>query len=312
MTAGARHDAGVQLAAEANGRLMRLATYASVSVAVTLIALKTGAWFVTESIAMLSTLVDSLLDALASIVNLFAVRHALTPADKEHRFGHGKAEALAAMAQSTFITGSAVLLLFQASERLVNPRPLAQPEAGIFVMLISIVLTIALVLFQMWVVRRTRSVAISADSLHYKGDILVNFAVIAALVLSSWFGWLYADPIFGAIIAVYIVYSAWLIIREALDMLMDREMPEADRDTIRAIAMAHPEVASVHDLRTRRSGPSSFIQFHLVMDAELTLIKAHEISDAVETEIRDAFPEAEVLIHQDPTGIIERHAFYRP
>ena len=301
-----------QASLEANGRLMRLATYASVSVALTLIALKTGAWIVTESIAMLSTLVDSLLDALASIVNLVAVRHALAPADREHRFGHGKAEALAALAQSAFIAGSAVLLLFQAGERLINPRPLAKPEAGIAVMLVSIALTIILVLFQLWVVRRTRSVAVAADSLHYKGDILVNVAVIAALILGSWFGWLYADPIFGAVIALYVLYSAWLIVREAMDMLMDREMPEQDRDTIREIAMAHPEVASVHDLRTRRSGPTSFIQLHLVMSAELTLLKAHDISDVVETEIRDAFPEAEVMIHQDPTGIIERHAFYRP
>ncbi len=312
MTSEAQRVPGSQPDMAANGRLMRLATYASVSVALTLIALKTGAWVVTESIAMLSTLVDSLLDALASIVNLFAVRHALTPADREHRFGHGKAEALAAMAQSAFIAGSAVLLLFQAGERLINPRPLARPEAGIAVMLVSIALTAILVLFQLWVVRRTRSLAVAADSLHYKGDILVNFAVIAALILGSWFGWLYADPIFGAVIALYILYSAWLIVRDALDMLMDREMPEGDRDAIREIAMSHPEVASVHDLRTRRSGPSSFIQFHLVMSAELTLLKAHEISDMVEMEIRDAFPEAEVLIHQDPTGLIEKHAFYRP
>jgi len=312
MTSDVQHIPGSQPDLAANGRLMRLATYASVSVAVTLIALKTGAWIMTESIAMLSTLVDSLLDALASIVNLFAVRHALTPADREHRFGHGKAEALAALAQSAFIAGSAVLLLFQAAERLINPRPLAKPEAGIAVMLVSILLTIILVLFQLWVVRRTRSVAVAADSLHYKGDILVNFAVIVALILGSWFGWLYADPIFGAVIALYVVYSAWLIVREALDMLMDREMPEGARDTIRGIAMGHPEVASVHDLRTRRSGPTSFIQLHLVMSAELTLLKAHEISDAVEMEIRDAFPEAEVLIHQDPTGIIEKHAIHRP
>jgi ferrous-iron efflux pump FieF len=305
-------EPGAAPATEATGRLMRLATYASVSVAVILIALKTGAWLMTESIAMLSTLVDSLLDALASIVNLIAVRHALTPADREHRFGHGKAEALAAMAQAAFIAGSAVLLLFQAGERLFRPRPLAEPEAGIAVMVVSIVLTIGLVLFQMWVVRRTRSVAVAADSLHYKGDILVNMAVIAALVLGSWFGWLYADPIFGIAIAFYILYSAWLIVRNALDMLMDREMPEEERDRIRAIAMAHPEVASLHDLRTRRSGPMAFIQFHLVLDAELTLLKAHEISDAVELEIQEAFPEAEVLIHQDPTGIIESHAFRRP
>lgn len=294
--------------AEANGRLMRLATYASVSVACLLIALKTGAWFATESIAMLSTLVDSLLDAVASIISLFAVRHALTPADREHRFGHGKAEALAAMAQSAFIAGSAVLLLFQAGGRFVRPRALSAPDFGIWVMIVSIVLTVGLVAFQIWVVRRTKSVAVAADSLHYKGDILVNIAVIAALVLGSWFGWLYADPVFGAAIALYILYNAWLIVREALDMLMDRELPDEDRRKIREIALAHADVKELHEMRTRRSGATSFIQFHLVMDAELTLIKAHEVSDTVELALRRAFPDAEVIIHQDPTGIVEAHA----
>ena len=296
--------------AEANGRLMRLATYASVSVACLLIALKTGAWFATESIAMLSTLVDSLLDALASIVSLFAVRHALTPADREHRFGHGKAEALAAMAQSAFIAGSSVLLLFQAGERFINPRPLATPETGIWVMVVSIVLTVGLVAFQLWVVGRTKSVAVAADSLHYRGDILVNFAVIAALVLGARFGWLYADPIFGTAIAFYILYNAWLIVREALDMLMDRELPDEERRRIREIALTHADVEDLHEMRTRRSGPTSFIQFHLVMNAELTLLKAHEVSDAVELELRRTFPDAEIIIHQDPTGIIEKHAVH--
>lgn len=295
---------------EENGRLMRLATYASVSVACLLIALKTGAWIATESIAMLSTLVDSLLDALASIVNLVAVRHALTPADREHRFGHGKAEALAAMAQSAFIAGSSVLLLFQAGERFIRPRLLGAPETGIWVMVVSIVLTFGLVVFQLWVVRRTKSVAVAADSLHYKGDILVNIAVIAALVLGSWFGFLYADPIFGTVIAFYILYNAWQIVREALDMLMDRELPDEDRMRIREIALGHEEVESLHDMRTRRSGQTSFIQFHLVMSAELTLLKAHEVSDEVELELRRAFPDAEILIHQDPTGIVETHIFH--
>lgn len=293
---------------EENGRLMRLATYASVTVACLLIAMKAGAWIATESISMLSTLVDSLLDALASIVNLIAVRHALTPADREHRFGHGKAEALAALAQSAFIGGSAVLLLFQAGERFIRLRPLSAPEFGIWVMVVSIVLTILLVAFQLWVVRRTQSVAISADSLHYKGDVLVNIAVIAALVLGTWFGLTYADPIFGAAIAGYILFNAWLIVREALDMLMDRELPDEDRTRIQDIALAHPEVESLHDMRTRRSGPTSFIQFHLVMGADMSLLKAHEVSDEVERELRETFPDAEILIHQDPTGIYEKHA----
>ena len=289
-------------AAGVSARLMRLATYASVSLALLLIGLKTGAWLVTESIAMLSTLVDSLLDALASIVNLIAVRHALTPADHEHRFGHGKAEALAAMAQSAFIAGSSVLLLFQAGERMLHPRPVMEVEFGIAVMAVSITLTVALVFFQMWVVRRTRSVAIAADSLHYKGDILVNAAVIAALLLGGWF-----DPLFGVAIAIYILYNAWLILRQAMDMLMDRELPEEERDRIVGIARRHPEVESLHDLRTRRAGLTSFIQFHLVMRAEMTLLRAHEIADEVELELQTAYPEAEILIHQDPTGIVEQH-----
>jgi len=310
MTGDERPTMQLPSTTEENGRLMRLATYASVSVASLLIALKTGAWIATESIAMLSTLVDSLLDALASIVSLFAVRHALIPADQEHRFGHGKAEALAAMAQSAFIAGSSVLLLFQAGERFIHPRPLAAPGTGIWVMAVSIVLTVGLVAFQMWVVRRTKSVAVAADSLHYRGDILVNIAVIAALVLGSWFGFLYADPIFGTAIAIYILYNAWLIVREALDMLMDRELPDGERQRIRDIALAHEEVESLHDMRTRRSGQTSFIQFHLVMNAELTLLKAHEVSDEVELDLRRTFPDAEILIHQDPTGIVEKHAFH--
>ncbi|MBE9554477.1 MAG: cation diffusion facilitator family transporter [Proteobacteria bacterium] len=310
MTSDERPTTQYPSTTEENGRLMRLATYASVSVACLLIALKTGAWIATESIAMLSTLVDSLLDALASIVSLFAVRHALTPADQEHRFGHGKAEALAAMAQSAFIAGSSVLLLFQAGERFIHPRPLAAPGTGIWVMAVSIVLTVGLVAFQMWVVRRTKSVAVAADSLHYKGDILVNIAVIAALVLGSWFGFLYADPIFGTAIAIYILYNAWLIVREALDMLMDRELPDDERQKIHDIALAHEEVESLHDMRTRRSGQTSFIQFHLVMSADLTLLKAHEVSDEVELDLRRTFPDAEILIHQDPTGIVEKHAFH--
>ncbi len=295
-------DRGKTQADGAPARLMRLATYASVSVALLLIALKTGAWLVTESIAMLSTLVDSLLDALASIVNLVAVRHALTLADHEHRFGHGKAEALAAMAQSAFIAGSSVLLLFQAGERLLRPRPVMEPGFGIAVMAISIALTVALVFFQMWVVARTKSVAIAADSLHYKGDVLVNVAVIGALLLGGWF-----DPLFGVAIAIYILYNAWLILREAMDMLMDRELPEEERERIVGIARRHPEVESLHDLRTRRAGLTSFIQFHLVMRAEMTLLRAHEIADEVELELQTAYPEAEILIHQDPTGIVEQH-----
>jgi len=286
-------------------RLMKLATTASVAVAGTLIGVKFFAWFATDSVSILSTLIDSFLDAAASLLNLFAVRHALTPADHEHRFGHGKAEPLAALAQSAFIAGSACLLLFEASRRLVHPVAVSNGDIGIAVMVFSIVVTLALVAFQRSVVRRTGSFAIEADSLHYKGDILINGSVIVSLLLAERLGWGYADPLFGSAIAVYIVINAWAIARGALDMLMDREMPDEDRTRIRDLALAHPEVHDMHDLRTRLSGPYAFIQLHLELDGELRLVRAHEIADAVEAEIVAAFPGAEVIIHQDPEGIPE-------
>ena len=291
-------------------RLMKLATTASVAVAGTLIGAKFFAWFATDSVSILSTLIDSLLDALASMLNLIAVRHALTPADREHRFGHGKAEPLAALGQSAFITGSAVFLLFEASRRLFNPVAVSNGSIGIAVMVFSIVVTVALVVFQRSVVRRTGSFAIHADSLHYKGDVLVNGSVIVSLVLADQFGWGTADPLFGGAIAVYIVISAWGIARGALDMLMDREMPDQDRTRIRELALAHPEVRDMHDLRTRLSGPYAFIQLHLEMDGNLKLLRAHEIADLVEADIVAAFPGAEVIIHEDPEGVPEPHRDY--
>ncbi|MEE9140058.1 MAG: cation diffusion facilitator family transporter [Alphaproteobacteria bacterium] len=291
-------------------RLMRAATYASVATAAVLVAVKLGAWVVTESVSMLATLVDSLLDVLASLVNMFAVRHALQPADAEHRFGHGKAEALAGLAQAAFISGSAVFLLFEAGNRLLHPKPVLNTAVGIAVMVFAIVATLALVAFQRYVVRKTGSLAISADSLHYVSDVLANGSVILALVLSTTLGWFAADPLFGAGIVVYILYSAWTIARRALQVLMDRELPDGDRERIRRIALTHPEVRDMHDLRTRSSGPQRFIQLHLEMDGALTLTHAHEIADQVEAEILAVFPDAEVIIHQDPEGIAEKRATF--
>ncbi len=287
-------------------RLMRLATYASVAVASVLIAAKLVAWLATDSVSMLSTLLDSVLDVAASIINLVAVRHALTPADREHRFGHGKAEPLAALGQSAFVAGSAVLLIVEVARRLWRPQPIENGDLGIVVMLGSILLTLGLVLFQRHVVRRTGSLAIKADRLHYLGDVLVNGGVILALVLTGLLGWSLIDPIFGAVIAGYILLTAWTIARSSLDMLMDRELPDGDRQKIRGIALAHPEVKALHELRTRASGPSTFIQFHLEMDGQMSLYEAHRVADQVENEILAAFPEAEVIIHQDPSGILER------
>jgi ferrous-iron efflux pump FieF len=286
-------------------RLRRLATYASVTVAALLIAVKFAAWLETGSVALLSSLVDSLLDIAASLVNLVAVRHAMSPADREHRFGHGKAEPLAVLGQSAFITGSAMLLLAEAVRRLISPARIENPPAGIAVMIFSIVVTVVLVLYQRHVVRRTGSIAITADELHYRSDVVLNLSVIAALVLGSTLDLPILDPLFGAAIGIWIVYSAVRLARLSLIQLMDHELPDDEREKIRAIAQSHPDVVAAHDLRTRVAGPTAFIQIHIEMNGTLSLIRAHEISDEVEAELRAAYPNAEVIIHQDPEGIEE-------
>jgi len=285
-------------------RLMRWATYASTATAVLLLLAKLVAWWMTDSLSLLGSLMDSSLDLLASLVNMVAVRHALEPADHEHRFGHGKAESLAGLAQATFVAGSAAFLVLQALWRLWRPQPLGEVEVGIGVMLLSIVATAGLVAFQTYVVRRTDSTAVAADRLHYKTDLLMNLGVIAALGLAH-FGWPGFDALFALAIAAYIFHSAWEIARRALDHLMDRELPHEDRERIKAIVRAHPEVRGMHDLRTRRAGNAIFVQLHLELDDDLPLIEAHRIADEVEAEIRKAYPQAEVIIHEDPASLME-------
>ncbi len=285
-------------------KLMRMATYASTSVAVTLIVAKLIAWMVTDSVSLMATLLDSCLDALASVINLLAVRHALTPADRQHRFGHGKAEALAGLGQSTFIAGSAMFLVFEAMARIVHPQPVEALATGVGVMGLSIVATIGLMLFQQHVISKTGSTAIKADHLHYKTDLMVNAAVVVALLLSAY-GWYGADPLFAFLIAAYILYSAWEIVRESLDHLMDKELPEDERNRIKAIVYAHPQTRGMHDLRTRKSGTKAFIQLHLELEAKLNLLEAHAISDEVEAAIMKEFMDAEVIIHEDPAGLME-------
>ena len=291
----------------ANARLMRLAALASVAVAATLIVAKIVAWLMTDSVAVLSSLLDSLLDAAASLINLFAIRHALTPADDEHRFGHGKAEPLAGLAQSAFICGSALILLMEAIHRLGAPQTVQRPEIGIAVSVLAIVLSMLLVMFQRRVVAQTKSVAIAADSLHYGSDALLNGAVIVAIVLSQWLQVPLIDPLFGALISIWILWGASKIIRQSLNVLMDRELPEAERGRIVAIATAHPEVRDVHDLRTRSTGTRIFIQMHLELDGTMPLAQAHAIADMVEADILAAFPHAEVMIHEDLAGVMEPH-----
>lgn len=290
---------------EERGALMRRATYASVAVAGLLIVAKTGAWAITDSVSVLSSLLDSLLDAAASIVNLIAVRHALAPADAEHRFGHGKAEALAGLAQAAFIGGSALLLLSEAIHRLWTPVPVERGEVGVAVMALSMVLTFALVRYQMYVVARTGSLAVGADRLHYASDFLLNGAVIVSLLASMAFRIDVLDPLAGLAIGGYILWGAAKIGRDALDHLMDRELPEDTRAKIVAIARANPLILDVHDLRTRAVGPNISVQMHLEIDGNLTLNQAHAAADAVEEAVMAAFPGSDVIVHMDPAGIVE-------
>jgi ferrous-iron efflux pump FieF len=290
-----------------NARLMRLATYASVSVAVFLILLKLVAWSQSDSVSLLATLIDSILDAFASIINLFAVKHSLTPADKEHRFGHGKAEALAGLSQSLFIAGSAIFLLIEVCNSIINPVEIKFPITSMIVVAITILVTLMLVTFQQYVIRKTQSVAISADALHYKSDILMNTAVIVALWLSTISLSIF-DPIIGGLIACYIIYSAWSILTVSMDQLMDRELPDDVRANIKKIVCAHPKALGLHDLRTRHSGTMTFIQFHLEIEDELTLFQAHNVSDEIEAALEKTYPKSEIIIHIDPKSVVGKES----
>lgn len=284
-------------------RLNDLAAVASVVVAVTLIGAKLAIWIVTGSVAILGSLVDSGIDALASAITFVSVRQAAQPPDRAHRYGHGKAEAIGAFVQAGFVLGSAFFLASEAVRRLHSPQPLAQSGLGIAVLLVAIGLTALLLVFQRYVVRRTGSIAIRADSLHYRSDLLMNIAVIAALVLTEATGWARVDALVGLGIVVVLLLSASRVARHALDMLMDRELPAAQRARIRALALEHPKAHDVHDLRTRRAGPDLFIELHLELDGHLSLEQAHAITHEVEGRIRAAFPTADITVHQEPAGL---------
>lgn len=292
------------LAPGESGRLMKLATYASVSVAITLILAKLVAWFWTDSVSMLATLIDSTLDALAAIINMIAVRHALTPADKDHRFGHGKAEALAGMGQAMFIAGSAGFLMLEAFGRFFRPQPIESVGIGVGVMIFSLIATVVLLTIQTHVIKKTNSTAIKADSLHYKTDLYMNVSVIAALLLATY-GWPGFDAVFGIGIGIFVLYSAWEIVQHAIDDLMDKELSREERQQIVDIVVAHPKARGMHDLRTRKSGVTYFIQLHLELDDNLLLKQAHRIADEIEASLCKVFPNSEIIIHQDPHNLVE-------
>ncbi|MBS0548445.1 MAG: cation diffusion facilitator family transporter [Proteobacteria bacterium] len=282
------------------GRLMRRASLASMAVAATLIAAKAAAWMATGSVGMLSSLIDSSLDLVSSLITFVAVRQALTPADDEHRFGHGKAEALAGMAQAGFIAASACGVGLAIVDRFLHPQQVRDETLGLAVSALAVVLTLALMLFQNHVVRRTRSLAVTADRAHYASDLVTNIAVGAGLVLSSYFRQPLIDVAVALGVSAYLIVGAWHIARTSIDVLMDRELPDADRARILEIVRNHPGVRNVHDLRTRSAGLTKFIQMHVVFQPTMTLGRAHVMGDSVQAEIMRAFPDAEVILHIDP------------
>lgn len=298
-------DGGASVATASQSRLMRQATAASVAVACALVTAKLFGWLATESVSLLSSLIDSSLDLVASAITFLAVRHALVPADPEHRFGHGKVEAIAGLAQSGFIAASGFGLLLTAGDRVLHPHQVRAETVGLAVMALSIALTSALVLFQRHVVRRTGSVAIGADSTHYRGDLLTNMAAAAAVVAAGRLDLPWIDVAVCAAIALYLLRGAWHAGIESYNILMDRELPDAERDRIKAIVRAHPEVRAVHDLRTRSAGLTRFVQLHIELDPEIRLIEAHRIGDEVEAAILAAYPGSEVILHHDPHGLEE-------
>jgi ferrous-iron efflux pump FieF len=267
--------------------------------------LKAFAAWQTGSVAMLGSLADTGLDLLASLVTLYGVRLAATPADHDHRFGHGKAEALAALFQVALITASAAAIGWRAVVRLRDDSPAVQAELGIGVSLVAIAATFALIAFQRRVIARTGSVAIQADRVHYQSDLLLNLAVVAALVLDQYLGFTGADPLFGIAIALWLAWGAFRASSLAVDQLMDKEWPEGKRERFVALAAQHPQLKGIHDLRTRRSGSRDFAQFHMYVAPDMTIREAHDVMDEIEARIAEEFPGVEVLIHLDPEGHVD-------
>lgn len=282
---------------------LKLASTAAVIAALSMILVKASAWVNTGSASVLATLTDSIFDISASVINFFVVRYSITPADNEHRFGHGKAESLAGLIQGAFLIGSAILLIFHSVSLLGSTTDVKNVDSGITAVVISIVITLVLVLIQTIAVKQTNSVAIKADSIHYKGDLLMNIGVIIALVLTAK-GFSSVDAWVAILIALYLIYGAFSVIVESVQSLMDRELSDKEKQSIKSIIESNKQVLGFHDLRTRRSGGTIFIQLHLELDDNLPLIQAHEISEQVEDKLMSTFPGADVLIHLDPKSVV--------
>ena len=290
---------------DARARLTRSAALASIGLALVLGVLKGWATWRTGSTAMLGSLADTALDFVASLATLWGVWFAAQPADAEHRFGHGKAEALAAIFQVMLIAVSATAIALRALGRLVGDYPTTAAGEGIGVSLIAILATFSLLAWQRHVIRRTGSIAILTDHVHYQSDLLLNLAVIAALVLDQYLGFSKADPLFGLGIAAWLLWGAWRAASASVNELLDREWPDDKRLAFVAAAARHPELSNLHDLRTRSSGAHDFVQFHVDLPAALTVGQAHDIIERVEQDLCRQFPGTELLIHIDPLGHVD-------
>jgi ferrous-iron efflux pump FieF len=303
------HDHHQRAHGAERGDLTRRAAMASVAMALFLVALKVWASIETGSVAMLGSLADTALDLIASLVTFFGVRWAAMPADAEHRFGHGKAEALAALMQVILISFSALGIAWRSIDRLGSGARTEGLELGVGVSIVAMAATFGLLAYQRYVIRRTASVAIHTDHVHYQSDLLLNAAVIAALVLDQLLGWRLADPVFGLAIAAWLLYNAWSAASQSVDQLMDREWPEGEREAFLAATRDYPELAGLHDLRTRHSGSHRFVQFHVWVPPEWTVKQAHDSLERVEHALCDRFPATEIIIHLDPEGHTDRETF---
>ncbi len=283
-------------------RLLRWVTIVSVSIASMLVVSKIFAWLYTDSLSLLSSLVDSSMDVMVSLVNFVAIRYALKPADDDHRYGHNSIEDIAGLVQFTFISATSAFVIIQSIGRILAPEPLAHTDMGVAVMIFSMVATTVLLLFQRYVYKRTQSSLVAADALHYLGDVLSNGAVIAALILTPLLGWLWIDPALAIIFSLYIALHAIEIGKRSFDNLMDKEMPDSDKARIMEIIRDCEGVQGFHDLKTRYSGSKAFIQMHADMDGSQTLNDAHKVADALEAALIEAFPGADVIIHEDPVN----------
>ncbi len=270
-----------------------------------LVSIKAIAWWKTGSVSILAAITDSLLDLLASFTNMLILRFALMPADDNHSFGHGKAESLASLAQGMFICGSVVFLFLQGIQRLHSPEITDHNIWGIAVTIVSVIMTAILVSFQKYTIKRTDSPAIKADSLHYQTDLFMNLGILIALVI-SYYGFVMADAICALIIAVYILINALKMVAESVQMLLDVALPEEEIAEIKKIAQRHPKVLGVHDIKTRRAGAVRFIQLHLELEDHLPLMVAHAITEELEQELQQAFPNSDIMIHQEPTTVVKQ------